>query len=64
MFPATLIQGHASACPYKRRTGGFQARPYSELFGPSGPSFQTQPVGLDNPASLQAPLAGPEGKSS
>jgi hypothetical protein len=26
--------------------------------------FQTQPVGLAKPASLQAPLAGPEGKSS
>ena len=64
MFPATLTQGHASASPYKRRTGGFQTRLYSDLFAPSGPNFQTQPVGLDNPASLQAPFAGPEGKSS
>jgi hypothetical protein len=64
MFPATLIQRHASACPYKCCRGGFQTGPYSDLFAPWGPNFQTQPVGLDNPASLQAPFAGPEGKSS
>ena len=32
--------------------------------GGKGPQNQTHPVGLAKPASLQAPLAGPEGKSS
>jgi hypothetical protein len=27
-------------------------------------SIQTHPVGFERPASLQAPLAGPEGKST
>jgi hypothetical protein len=43
---------------YRLRDSGAPSRPF-----PSGEG-QTQPVGLGRPATLQAPLAGPEGNIS